>query len=319
MGSIYFHQGDETTVHVSLSVGSDLATPASNRRPAGTDLLAEYFRTPDPWVQFSCGSDETDRAGFFTFGKDSVCFGRCPSVQVASSAKYTLPDTFKYAQVGKNSVCLPFDLDEVARNLHTERYTLTESASWMQRFVRYAYYHLRPRLSVGVRKYLQRVYLSGWKNIPFPKWPVDLSVDLLMKRALLLGIQASGASSIPFIWFWPEGQSSACIITHDVETAAGRDFCTRLMDLDDSCGMKSAFQVVPEERYEVPESYLAAIRARGFEVNVHDLHAAGGCDQPLRRTVGLQRLPRRGYVSQSGVVPCVGLRVRHVGAQRGPS
>jgi hypothetical protein len=96
-----------------------------------------------------------------------------------------------------------------------------------------------------------------------------------MKRALLLGIQASGASSIPFIWFWPEGQSSACIITHDVETTAGRDFCTRLMDLDDSCGMKSAFQVVPEERYEVPESYLAAIRARGFEVNVHDLNHDG--------------------------------------------
>lgn len=280
-------------MHVTLSVGSELATAASDRRPAGTKRLAEYFRMPNSWVQFSCGSDETERAGFFTFGKDAVCFGRCPSVQVVSRVRQPLPDTFKFAQIGKNSVCLPFDLDEVAHNLHTERYTLAESASWIQRFVRYAYYHLRPRLSVGVRKYLQRVYLSGWKNIPFPKWPVDLSVDLLMKRTLSLGIQASGASSIPFIWFWPEGHSSACIITHDVETAAGRDFCATLMDLDDSCGMKSAFQVVPEERYEVPESFLAAIRARGFEVNVHDLNHDGMLfaneDTFMQRVVAINR------------------------------
>jgi hypothetical protein len=263
------------SVHIALSAGSELAAAVTDGRSTGTKQLGEYFRVPDPWVQFSCSNGNAEKAGFFTFGKDSVCFGKCSLVQTMRTMKQPLPDTFQYADVGKNLVHLPFNLDEVAYNLHTERYTLAESTSIMQRLIRNAYYHLRPRLAVRVRKYLQRAYLSGWESIRFPSWPVDLSVDQLMKRTLSLGIQASGATSLPFIWFWPEGHSSSCIITHDVETAAGRDFCSRLMDLDDSCGMKSAFQVVPEERYEVPESFLAGIRARGFEVNVHDLNHDG--------------------------------------------
>jgi len=88
-------------------------------------------------------------------------------------------------------------------------------------------------------------------------------------------MEASGVDSVPFIWFWPNGHNSCAILTHDVETEVGRDFCSTLMDLDDSCGMKSAFQVIPQDRYEVPLSYLAEICQRGFEVNVHDLNHDG--------------------------------------------
>ena len=68
---------------------------------------------------------------------------------------------------------------------------------------------------------------------------------------------------------------SCATITHDVETATGRDFCNQLMDINDSFGIKSSFQVVPEERYEVPSAFLDLIRNRGFEVNVHDLNHDG--------------------------------------------
>jgi hypothetical protein len=64
-------------------------------------------------------------------------------------------------------------------------------------------------------------------------------------------------------------------MTHDVETATGRDFCSTLMDINDSFGIKSSFQVVPERRYEVTSSYLSSIRDRGFEVNVQDLNHDG--------------------------------------------
>jgi hypothetical protein len=59
------------------------------------------------------------------------------------------------------------------------------------------------------------------------------------------------------------------------------------MDLDDSFGIKSSFQVVPEERYPVPEERLDAIKKRGFELNVHDLNHDGNLmtdrDEFLRR------------------------------------
>jgi len=80
---------------------------------------------------------------------------------------------------------------------------------------------------------------------------------------------------VPFVWFWPDGAPSCTIMTHDVEHLSGRNFCSRLMDLDDSAGIKSAFQIVPEGRYPVPDSFLDEIRDRGFEINVHDLNHSG--------------------------------------------
>ena len=95
---------------------------------------------------------------------------------------------------------------------------------------------------------------------------------------------------MPFIWFWPEGTLSCTIVTHDVETLRGRNFCSHLMDLDDSVGIKSSFQIVPEERYSIPESFLRSIRERGFELNIHDLNHDGQLFAD--RQVFLQRAER---------------------------
>jgi hypothetical protein len=64
-------------------------------------------------------------------------------------------------------------------------------------------------------------------------------------------------------------------VTHDVETSAGLAFCPQLMDLDDSFGIKTSFQVVPERRYFVPQQFLENVRSRGFELNVQDLNHDG--------------------------------------------
>ncbi len=80
-------------------------------------------------------------------------------------------------------------------------------------------------MGVGVRKHLQKVRLSGWDKIPFPRWPVDRSVDTLMESAMTLALKAQGRSSIPFIWFWPDGAPACGMMTHDVEGQTGIDFC----------------------------------------------------------------------------------------------
>ena len=150
--------------------------------------------------------------------------------------------------------CLPFDLSEVATNLREERYRQngynflqkTTTAEAAQRF----YYLLRPFMGVGVRKHLQKVRLSGWDKIPFPRWPVDRSVDALMESAMTLALKAQGHTQIPFIWFWPDDSSACAMMTHDVEGQAGLDFCDELMNIDDSYAIKSAFQLIPEGREE---------------------------------------------------------------------
>jgi hypothetical protein len=122
-------------------------------------------------------------------------------------------------------------------------------------------------------------------------------VDNLLEHLLLLSLRASQQREIPFIWFWPNGAASCAIMTHDVETSAGRDFCGSLMDIDDKYGMKASFQVVPEVRYEVSEGYLESIRSRGFEVNVQDLNHDGHLfrtkEQFLARAVKINEYRRQ--------------------------
>src|SRR5438046_10326259 len=65
------------------------------------------------------------------------------------------------------------------------------------------------------------------------------------------------------------------MMTHDVESLPGREFCSTLMDLDKAHGIKASFQLVPEGQYPVPADFLSSIRDRGFEINVHDLNHDG--------------------------------------------
>jgi hypothetical protein len=109
----------------------------------------------------------------------------------------------------------------------------------------------------------------------FPAWPVDLSVENLMESVWKVLLRSQEIRELPFIWFWPEGHSSACIMTHDVETAVGRDFCNTMMRIERRHDMTSAFEVVPEERYGVPDQFLDEIRAGGCEVCIHGLNHDG--------------------------------------------
>ena len=174
----------------------------------------------------------------------------------------------------------PFSFAEIIRNLHLEHYRRKAAPSW-QSFaetvpVHKLYYLLRGCLPATVRRQLQRIYFRGWKNLPFPAWPVDFTVDNLHEEYLRILMEFCGLKKVPFIWFWPEGATNCLIITHDVETLAGRNFTSPLMDLDDLYGFKSSFEVVPEKRYEVPDEYVSEIRSRGFEFNIHDLNHDGG-------------------------------------------
>jgi hypothetical protein len=96
-----------------------------------------------------------------------------------------------------------------------------------------------------------------------------------MEQLLKLRLRSRGNSPMPFIWFWPEGFQACAIMTHDVETRAGRDFTSKLMDIDDSFGIKSSFQIVPEDRYPVSHAFRQSITERSFEVNVHGLNHRG--------------------------------------------
>ena len=236
----------------------------------------EYFRCPGRYARLAVKDELSATSGFFRFGQGVVGYGRYASHRPADSPRGQLRDALEDVDCGSGSVCLPFDLMEVVENLRLERYTEDRHlGSSKNGIVAGLYYAMRPFFPVAFRRHLQRAYLSDWKKIAFPNWPVDHTVDSILRGSMQLLLRAQQLERIPFIWFWPDGASSAVIMTHDVETTAGRDFCESLMDLNESFGIGASFQIIPEERYEVSQKYLDSIHKRGFEVNVQDLNHDG--------------------------------------------
>jgi hypothetical protein len=236
--------------------------------------LTAYYRCPDRFDHIRTMDGIPPASGYFRVGPEAICYGSYHRHQGSFRDVEALPDALTEAVIENGTVYLPFDPAQVIRNLGHEEY-MGEWRTGLMSLATNMYYWLRPALSVGVRRHLQKFHLRGWDKRPFPRWPVDCSIDGLEENLMLLSLRASGARSIPFIWFWPHGHSSCAAMTHDVETQQGLDFCSMLMDIDDSFGIKASFQIIPLQRYKASPSLLEEIRERGFEICVHDLNHDG--------------------------------------------
>lgn len=165
----------------------------------------------------------------------------------------------------------PIDDKQVIDNLRFERYCQHKK---LDRIFCSTYYLFRSMLPLSIRKLIhQAVFRKRQKT--FPNWPLDYTVELILEFWMEKAIEACGLSEMPFIWFWPDGHGAAFMMTHDIEEEAGVGLCRMLMDLDDSAEVPAAFQVIPEGRYGKVEELITEIRARGFEVNLHDLDHDG--------------------------------------------
>jgi hypothetical protein len=210
-----------------------------------------------------------------------VEFFRCPAnlLELPTPGDVDLPqiDPNHFAQAVSSR--FPADLSGIVDYLRLERYSgpkvtgtgallASEAARWL-------YYQIRPALPDSLRRTLQRAFLGDWNQLPFPRWPVDTTVEDLLEKQLLLALKISGLDAVPFIWFWPDGAPSAAMVTHDVEARDGLARVPDLIDVDDAFGVKASFQLVPEQRYSVSGDLLEAIRQRKCEVNVHSLNHDG--------------------------------------------
>jgi hypothetical protein len=243
------------------------------------ELLDYYRMAPGSLAGTGATADgRCGQSGFFQFG-GQICYGRCRSGTTSDGAMVGQFDASKDIVCDGPIAQLPFSFTEVVDNLRLERYAqriaLGKEILSRSELIRKLYYLIRSALPFSLRRELQKAYFRDRNLLRFPAWPVDFTVDSLHQQLLRLLMQTGGIKRVPFIWFWPEGASSCLIMTHDVETAAGRDFTSQLMDLDESYGIQASFQVIPENRYKVSDEYISEIRRRGFELNIHDLNHDG--------------------------------------------
>jgi len=237
----------------------------------------DYYRCPEEFGRCFLDGNPPQDLGYFQFGPEAICYGSLSKGTARGTADGQLHDALNDVVVERGELHLSFDSDEVVDNLRLERYGLGSQKHSLLTgaLASKLYYLLRPLLGVSVRRHLQKLRLADWSSIRFPSWPVDRTVEQVHETMLRLTLRAHNTKRVPFIWFWPEGFPSCAMVTHDVETVKGRDYCPALMDINESFAIKSSFQLIPEDRYALPPSFIESILSRGFEVNVHDLNHDG--------------------------------------------
>lgn len=234
--------------------------------------LQERFRIPEHSVHLNVPATLPESRDYFTFGEDLVCYGRHADAESTSPEAALSTLSAENGGIPHPQLSLPFDPTEVVDNLRRERYSrATPTGPLGSNTVRQLYYAIRPLLPVRVRKYMQRSALRARQHASdFPSWPTDRTVDRLFEKLLYATLKTDPQTSVPFIWFWPEGKQACVLMTHDVETARGLQACDSLMSLNQLFDIPASFQLIPHARYQVTQETLDQMRSRGFEVNVHD-------------------------------------------------
>jgi CelD/BcsL family acetyltransferase involved in cellulose biosynthesis len=116
------------------------------------------------------------------------------------------------------------------------------------------YSYLRPVIPRPLQIKLRRAVVQ-WKRKSYTDvWPIDHTA----------GMAPPGWQG------WPDGKKFALVLTHDVETAFGRDRCLKLAGIEKGLGFRSSFNFVAED-YESPPELRHALETEGFEVAIHGL------------------------------------------------
>jgi peptidoglycan/xylan/chitin deacetylase (PgdA/CDA1 family) len=155
---------------------------------------------------------------------------------------------------------------------------------WRLPATRRLYYRVRPFLPAPARARLRTAFL-GRSDEPPPsplRWPVEDRYVAFQRRTMRELLRITGASSLPHLSFWPDGNTTALVLTHDVEEAAGQAFVREVAALEESHGVRSSFNFVPE-LYELDHGLMEELRERGFEVGVHGLTHDGRTFSSRRR------------------------------------
>jgi peptidoglycan/xylan/chitin deacetylase (PgdA/CDA1 family) len=177
---------------------------------------------------------------------------------------------------------LPFDPDEVIANYRAERYRDVGATTGATPAggLRWLYYRARPLLPRSLQISMRRAYTRVQARTPFPRWPAETALHDLCELVLAAAADVAG-EPLPYLSPWPRGRTWSLVLSHDVETAAGRDAIASVRRVEEAVGLRSGWNFVPE-RYHVEDALVAELWLAGHEVGVHGLRHDGRDLESLR-------------------------------------
>jgi peptidoglycan/xylan/chitin deacetylase (PgdA/CDA1 family) len=148
------------------------------------------------------------------------------------------------------------------------------SDHWKLSISKRLYYLIKPLLPRPLTRILRRFYKDVPRKELDPNWPIDARFALFQWEVLRQVLVATKSESISYKCLWPDDCQFAFTLTHDVETAKGQAFVSKVADLEESLGFRSSFNFVLE-RYPLDHALIRELVERGFEVGCHGLKHDG--------------------------------------------
>lgn len=188
---------------------------------------------------------------------------------IATFEREAGPPVSARLDTGTGDVIVPFSLTEAYAGYVTEAWRGLSAPRRLSSGQLRAYYALKKLIPRTAQLAARRALIRAQGAPAFPTWPSDLSVSRLLHFYAGCALRAAGLEEGPFTWFWPGGQRSAIVLTHDVEGEEGIDLALGLADLEEEHGFRSSFNF--GAWYEIDPGVLHELRSRGFEVGMHGL------------------------------------------------
>lgn len=145
---------------------------------------------------------------------------------------------------------------------------------WTLGTAKRVYYDLKPLLPRAVIGWLRRAYGRADDRAGGLGWPFESRYADFLQAVLVHVLDQRGLESARYVSVWPDDRGLALVLTHDVERREGHDFVMKVVELEERYGFHSSFNFVPE-RYRTDPGLVSDLKARGFEVGVHDLNHDG--------------------------------------------
>lgn len=121
------------------------------------------------------------------------------------------------------------------------------------------FYTVKPLVPRSWQIALRRLMARAKRRTHAPVWPID-----------------PDSAVPPREWpGWPDGKQFALVLSHDVDTRRGYGRVLRLADLEESLGLRSSFNFVPERYGAIELDLIQELKRRGFGVCVHGLKHDG--------------------------------------------
>jgi hypothetical protein len=121
------------------------------------------------------------------------------------------------------------------------------------------FYMLKPVIPRSFQLLIRR-RVAGYKRKKYSHiWPIDPS-----------------STEPPAGWQgWPDNKRFALVLSHDVDTRKGYDYCLKLAHLEEGLGFRSSFNFVPERYGVISPDLVEGLKRRGFGIAVHGLKHDG--------------------------------------------